>query len=563
MAIELPPTSAYYGLAEYDRADYGVVHADVVTPALPAYRSGLYVLEPRIRVSDRDNGPGPDITRHVTEAGVDADIDRAGPKGRLTLATTRPELVPVTTWIAPYQRIVPETGDIVDAQMGLYELGEPEITYDGAGHAVATTSGEDIIALPDRSVLTEAEATLPNTVVMADVRAAIERSTLTITGADMVSNGRFSSGMAGWSVGSDSSGFVGSDGVITSASYPPGPSVWSALFDPASPVGSYRWVQSSTMPVTPGTTSYLVQMWVYAEAGLDVRIGIRYPGSAQEFGYSGWWSKPEYTQRWYRYQGVVTVPDDADGARVLVYARATATGASKRVYLGAISMRPVIGTPIRRIALPYDQRISSSRIAHGANTRWLERINDLLAAIGHHALHATLDGQLTSRPLRDPRTDTPTRTYTFGRDSRLVDDVRVRRSTGNVYNTIVAVKEDHATGTALVAVARNDDPDHPWSTVNRGPIAPREPIMASDAVDQSALQALANDRLSRASMQEDLAIAVLPDPALTAYDVIEIAGTNGAAAGRWAVESIAWGLTADDPLVRIGARRTVTSREVS
>lgn len=40
MANERPPTSAYYGIAEYDRADYGVVHADFVEPGRLAVVGG-------------------------------------------------------------------------------------------------------------------------------------------------------------------------------------------------------------------------------------------------------------------------------------------------------------------------------------------------------------------------------------------------------------------------------------------------------------------------------------------------------------------------------------------
>jgi hypothetical protein len=59
-------------------------------------------------------------------------------------------------------------------------------------------------------------------------------------------------------------------------------------------------------------------------------------------------------------------------------------------------------------------------------------------------------------------------------------------------------------------------------------------------------------------MQEELALAVLPDPTLTVHDIVELA-SNDRAAGRWAVSGLEWGMTVEDPLVRIAARRTVGS----
>lgn len=360
--------------------------------ALPIFRSRVFLLIPRIYTADRDNRLGREITRHVTHAAVDADIDRAGPKGRLELTVTDPAVVPANGWIAPFLDVTHEDGTIDSAQMGLYQLDQPEITYDMTGQATATATGVDIVG--------QLEA-------------------------------------------------------------------W--------PLGTAR-----TTPV---------------------------------------------------------------GANIMQAVRDALTG------LG-----------LARHALPDDPRTATTAISHGANVSWLARINDLLAAIGHHALYATADGRLASRPLRDPRQDTPARTYATGRDSAIVDPVTIRRAAGNLYNVVVAVKEDFQTGTALVAEARNDDPEHPWSTVTLGrEIAPAQPITVMEAVDQDALQAIADDRLAVASMQETLVMDLLPDPTLAVHDVIEIVGTDGPEGGRWSVESLAWGLTADAPLVRIGARRTWTA----
>lgn len=360
-------------------------------PDLPSYHSRVFLLAPRIYTADRDNGLGSEITRKVTHAAVDADIDRAGPKGQLQIASTDPAVVPANGWIAPFLDVTHEDGTLDSAQMGLYQLDQPEITYDLTGQATATATGVDIVGQLEAWPLGTAQTTAVGANVMQAVRDALD------------------------------------------------------------------------------------------------------------------------------------------------------------------------GLGLTRHTLPNDSRTATTTISHGANVSWLARINDLLAAIGYHALYATAEGRLTSRPLRDARQDTPARTYATGRDSAIVDPVTIRRATGNLYNVVVAVKEDFATGTALVAEARNDDPEHPWSTVALGrEIAPSQPLVIMEAVDQDALDAIADDKLARASMQETLAMDLLPDPTLAVHDVIEITGTDGPEAGRWSVESLAWGLTADSPLVRLGARRTYT-----
>src|SRR5690606_13050221 len=128
--------------------------------------------------------------------------------------------------------------------------------------------------------------------------------------------------------------------------------------------------------------------------------------------------------------------------------------------------------------------------------------------------------------MRSVQQSTPSRTYSATGDSNLLAPVEVSRTPGTIYNTVVAVKEDYETETTLVAVAENRDSSHPWSVQNRGRIAPQEPIMSADAVDIAALQALADDKLERASMQEGLVIEALPDPELRVHDIIEIEGTT-------------------------------------
>ena len=536
---------------------------------LPTYRSAAYLLSPRIQRSTRDNDPGPDITRHITSAHVDADIDRAGPKGRIELSASRPDVLPPDAWIAPYLDVIPETGESQSAQMGLYQLGEPRIAWDGIGGGLADNSGEDIIALLDRATLTEAQTTERAVMVMPDIRAAIEYATLASAGRNLITNGTFDAGYTGWPTrSSDASGWVGSD-VIRGPGLvrPRGTSSYQVTFSNGNPSGGYRYIMSQYYPVPQGETHLWLSAYSYSETwALTGRMEVRFYDEANteiapRIGGAYIPTMPVGT--WQERHAMGAIPDGAVQFRVLLLARSeTDFYTDYRWHWNGLEVRAVRGTPLTRHTLPDDTRVASTAISHKAGTRWLERINDLLTAIGYHALTATPDGRPTSRPQRDTRTDTPSRIYTLGTDSRITGEIVTDQSRTNLYNRVVAVKEDFQTGSALVAVASNDDPDHPWSTVNKGPISPTEPLTVSEAVDQDALQALADAKLARASMQENIHLSLLPDPTLGVHDIIQLDGTGGPAAGKWAVESIRWGLTADDPLVEVGARRTVTAREV-
>lgn len=359
--------------------------------ALPSYRSRIFRLESHIYLADRENTLGADITDEVTFAEIDLDIDRPGSKGLVALTLVNPTADLANAWVAPVVRVVPESGSVVESQLGLYQLAQPEITKNAAGQTQARVFGDDII-----------------------------------------------NQFAAWPIGT-----------------------------------------------------------------------------------------------------AVTAAQGANAMNII------------RTELAALGFT--------RLALPDESKTLTKALSHRATDSWLKRWNEILAAIGYHALHATFDGRPTSRPLRDARTDTATRTYTVGFDSAIVSPVNIRQSTGNLYNVVVAIKEDYQTGTAMVAVARNDNPSHPWSTAALGREIASSPIVVTEAVDQETLQSIADDALARASMQETLALNVLPDAILSIYDIIEMAGADEPETGRWATEGLVWGLTAESPLVKLRARRTYTT----
>lgn len=542
---------------------------------LPAYTSGLYIITPNVVASDRENRNLGDITKGIIRAKADSDIDRAGAKSRCEMTASDPALLPGNQWIAPYLEVVPEVGESDSAQMGLYRLGEPTVTWDGVGGGIVENSGRDIIDLINDSVMTKAETTYPNTGVMGEVERSIQLATLASYGRNVNPN-TTNRPVTDWGTEGSSSGWSGTSGLSTrEAGYPRGIYAWRVSFNPGSVAGAGRWLTAvpQEFPVPSGARRLYLSHYYYAthpyvKTGLTLRF---YDASgtliSSSSGVGTPYQFPAETSLWRSHIELIDVPEGAVTASTLFFATTDITvpsGDSPTAYLCGPEVGAVLGDPVTRIALPNVDGSLTGPMSHPAGTRWLERINDLLAAIGYHGLYATPDGQPTSRPQRDPRRDTPSRVYTVGRDSRIVGEVVTTRSRSNVYNRVVVIKESFEEGTdPMVAVAENNDPDHPWSTVNAGPKADPEPIFVNEVSGQDALQALADAALARASEQETLTLEVLPDPNLTVHDIIEVTGVPGPASGKWAVESIEWGLTSDNPLVRIGARRTVTTGEVA
>jgi hypothetical protein len=559
---------AAYGTQPYGTGIYGAGAVEDVVPALPSYRSGMYLIRPRIYRADRDNVRSLDITAFVTDAAANADIDRSGPKSQLQISASRQDALPVYGWIAPYQEITPEVGDVITSQMGLYRLEQPRITVSGVGPPAAEATGWDVVTLLERAVLREAQTTPRGAVVMDEVKRAIEEATAVTLGTSLVDNGSFELDLAGWSTtitGSVTGDWGVSEGRWGGANPTP-LAVDGSKFAVFSIMGNSGSTGVATIrrttpePIAPGTEHVRVSGWSFAAAATTRSLVVEWYDQAgtlirTDTGATITASTSEAV--WRHHRMTLDVPDLAASFRL---AARIDVGAATGGWVDWDAFRvDVLALPgLSRFALPDDTRTAPAPIAHPAGTTWLARVNALLAAIGYHGIHATMDGRFTSRPLRDPANETPSRTYQVGMDSRLTGDMTIEQATGNVYNVVVVVKEDYQTKTSLEAYARNDDPAHPWSTVNIGERSPLNPIQVTDAVDGPSLQARADYELARSSMQESLAFAVLPDGALTVYDVIALAGTDGPAGGRWAVESLAWGLTANQPLVRVGARRTIS-----
>ena len=551
-----------YGAGIYGAGPYGAS-----TAMLPAYASAAYLVRPRIYHAGRENLVTHEITEMVTSLAVDWDIDRQGAKGHLRIAAMTGVDLPARSWIAPFLEITPEIGDATTTQMGLYELDEPTVRHDARGQATAEATGQDIVRLLERAIMTEPQVTPHSTNVMDEVRRAIMIATGNGFGPNLLLNPGFESGLTNWaySTTNDMTGTilvqtggaaVGAKCAILSSTSVPSPPeeiiVYQEVPCPPDLVGRLVWY-SGWAWVQDAAQGTILQLNCFNDAYTVLATGATetqtHPGN------------------WHNHFAWVRVPEGT--TKLTIYGRTRhTTGAALASAWDGFELRRMNGVPLQRLLLPYEPRTTGSneivnRIVHPAGTRWLTRINDLLAAIGYHALSATNDGRPTARPLRDRGQDTPTRTYTLYNDARIVGPVTTERSRTNIYNVVTVVKENAQDGTALVAVARNDDPAHPWSTVNMGEIGPPQPVTANNATDELVLVLLAEAALRRASMSEAVTLSVLPDPALAMHDTIEVIADGNPASGRWAIEQLRFGMTANDPLVEISARRIVTYEEAT
>lgn len=548
--------------------------------ALPKrHGSRISHVETVVYETDRDNSDGVQIP-DITDVSVDWDIDRSGSKSRIDIITHK-RVLNDGMWVAPYLRITPEVGDVQYQQMGHYRLQLPSTISDGSvdtwgdDKIVQEATGSDIVDLL-------ADASLPFTFytpvggnVMSDVRALIKIATAGAMTPIPIANHSFEETplWSGWSTGfTNGAGgsFLSTPGSagITVAD---GKRAFGITFD-TRPVNGYGFaLQYVTIPA--GTTRLIL-------TGLHLPYNAAYRGMMNLRFYDASNNlipdatvtsrvEPERSVQWYRAVVVADVPDNAVSVRVYVESRVVAAGAPwarpmwDDIRLYGITNEPL---PDSRINLPPSNATASTRIqTTGGNSIGYEAINaDRLAAIGHHAIYTDLTGRLTSSPSRDLGSATVARTYQDG-DYRFVGATEVQRSANNRYNTVTAVKESFEEGVPpLVVTVWNDDRDDPWSVHHLGNVRyPNGPLMVQDAVDNDALESAALATLARATMQHTLRIQVMPDPTLTVHDVIEITGGPEEARGRWLIEYMRPGLSANDPIVEIGARRSLSSAGVS
>ncbi len=547
--------------------------------SIPAFLSGIHELDNEVYITDQNNESRIPLEA-VDTVQPDWDIDRSGSKSRLDI-TTYLRTLEDGMWIAPYQVIIPETGDIRRQQMGHFCISTPSasmdgsIGYDGRYKVVQQASGGDIVDLLAKARLSETFATPRTGVVMEDIRALIKLGTAGRIGPNAVQNGGFEQEGTGWTLTTGG----GATGVThtwqwVSANYPipEGGKSWGPVFGASQPAGAFAAAYQD-IPVPRGFSHLYIsglaqqaqsgQFYGYmAAAYLNVN-GNTISGATL------------FTPRKLRTASAITrvfafgaIPNGAVKIRLFVYAITDVGGnsGSVRQAWDDIQLRGCSRAPLPdgRINLPLSSVVATSRIQTVAGKSFAyDAINaDRLAPIGNHALYTQQDGGLTTSPYRDLSTAVPKRQYSR-EDIRFVGDIQTERSATNRHNHFMAIKEDMQDATkTMLANAYNTDPNDPWSIHNM-PLSSADPIMMPDAVDLAALQAAANVARDRSSEQEMIRLQVVPDPELLVHDVIEIVDSElPDAIGKWSIEYLRPGMRPGDPLTEIVARRNRSSKGV-
>lgn len=134
---------------------------------------------------------------------------------------------------------------------------------------------------------------------------------------------------------------------------------------------------------------------------------------------------------------------------------------------------------------------------------WLRVINDLCEALGYYAIHADARGVLQCIPYVAPGGRATTATLTEAEDGvRILPRVKVTSEQWDPVNRWIAWSAAEGINVPLMVSAINDDPQHPYSTVNLGYVRDAEPLRDVPAigarlqarVDQAKAEGMADQR---------------------------------------------------------------------
>jgi hypothetical protein len=196
---------------------------------------------------------------------------------------------------------------------------------------------------------------------------------------------------------------------------------------------------------------------------------------------------------------------------------------------------------ITRYSLPTTSATTPKALTFPIGTTRLEKANDLLGSIGWYALFPRLDGKLTSKPYIDLANAQPV--MTIG-DGDLLAPIDVQSTDQTLVNVVIVIRDDPAQA-SLYAVARNDDPGSPTSTVSVGFEYTRIERVG-DLQTQTEVDALAARLLREArTYYQTATVRVFPDTDFSVHEVVDLAlsGELAALNGRWWVRRWALGLT--------------------
>jgi hypothetical protein len=204
-------------------------------------------------------------------------------------------------------------------------------------------------------------------------------------------------------------------------------------------------------------------------------------------------------------------------------------------------------------AFPATTRTTSKDLTFPVGTTRLDKINELLKSIGFYQAYPNRDGRITSREIVALDQLQPVATLT---DADVLGPIATQTTDQTLVNVVVVVKDD-AADAPLTAIARNDDPASPTSTVSTGFAFTRvervSELQTQAEVDGYAARLLAEAR----SYYQTATVNIWPDWPLGIYETVELDLTGELADlnGRWWVRTWDLGLTPADAIYRMELNR--------
>lgn len=191
--------------------------------------------------------------------------------------------------------------------------------------------------------------------------------------------------------------------------------------------------------------------------------------------------------------------------------------------------------------IPATTATTTKALTFPIGTTRLEKANLLLQSIGWYHLFPQADGRLTSKPYLNLEQAEPVVTIT---DDMVLGPVSVQTNDQTLVNVVIVTRDDPAQA-PLTAIARNDDPASPSSTVSVGFEYARIERVA-DLQTQTEVDALAARLLREArTYYQTATVRIWPDTNFGIHEVVDLALTGELAAlnGRWWVRRWSLGLT--------------------
>lgn len=163
------------------------------------------------------------------------------------------------------------------------------------------------------------------------------------------------------------------------------------------------------------------------------------------------------------------------------------------------------------ISIPASDMTARTMQVWGIDATRLRIINDMLSSIDYFAIWADGNGTFRSEPYKRPQ-DRPVAAAFIAGERAIHSSVWKReQDIANVPNVFIAESPGDADEPGLFAIAINDDPNSPYSTVHRGVVAD-EPEQVQ-AATQEVLEALAQRRLrDRSTPVSNLSVTHAPVP---------------------------------------------------